>query len=93
MKSSGGRTPPPATCAVCGADIPRGAKACPECGADERTGWRETSIYDGLDLPEEAWRDPDAPPPIRRDSGLAWHWIVAAVAVLVGLVLAVFGLR
>ena len=49
--------PPPEECANCGAVIPRGAKACPECGADERTGWRETSGYDGLDLPDEAWRD------------------------------------
>ena len=44
--------PAPEECANCGADIPRNARACPECGADERTGWRETSIYDGLDLPE-----------------------------------------
>ncbi|MEI6862071.1 MAG: zinc-ribbon domain-containing protein, partial [Verrucomicrobiota bacterium] len=43
---------PPDVCANCGADIPRSAYACPECGADERTGWRETSPEDGLDLPE-----------------------------------------
>ncbi|MDO8544144.1 MAG: zinc ribbon domain-containing protein [Opitutaceae bacterium] len=35
---------PPEECANCGAEIPRGAKACPECGADERTGWRETTF-------------------------------------------------
>ena len=44
--------PPPDECANCGAELSRTAKACPECGADERTGWREESVYDGLDLPE-----------------------------------------
>ena len=47
--------PPPEECANCGAAIPRHAKACPGCGADERIGWREESPYDGLDLPDEAW--------------------------------------
>ena len=44
---------PPAECAQCGADIPPRAHACPGCGADERTGWREQSVYDGLNLPDE----------------------------------------
>lgn len=51
----------PEACANCGASIPRGAKSCPECGADEATGWREQSIYDGLDLPDEE-SDPAAKP-------------------------------
>ncbi|MFH1497999.1 MAG: zinc ribbon domain-containing protein [Verrucomicrobiota bacterium] len=51
--------PAPETCANCGADIHRHARACPECGADERTGWRETDTYDGLDLPDSAWEDED----------------------------------
>lgn len=37
-----------------------GATACPECGSDERTGWSENTLYDGLDLPEEAF-DQDQP--------------------------------
>ncbi len=51
--------PPPETCANCSADIPRNARACPECGADERTGWREENVYDGLELPDSAWDDDD----------------------------------
>jgi len=47
------RSRAPVNCAVCGAEIPPGTKACPECGADDRTGWRESSIYDGLDLPDD----------------------------------------
>ena len=53
-----GRTEPPEECAQCGEPIPRNARACPGCGADERTGWREISTYDGLDLPEETSADP-----------------------------------
>ncbi len=96
------RPPPPAGCAQCGASIPRHARACPECGADERTGWRESSIYDGLDLPDEAWRNDDdsaAPSssarraPDRRVNGLAWYWWCVALVILLGAALYVLGLR
>ncbi len=80
--------PAPEECANCGARIPRGAKSCPECGADERTGWRETSIYDGMDLPDSAFED-DAgdnarPPrkPRNRVNGIAWYWWLAGIALL-----------
>lgn len=79
---------PPAECAQCGATIPPRALACPECGADERTGWRETSIYDGMDLPDHAWEDDDtqtsksATPPVRRVNGIAWYWWCVGVALL-----------
>jgi len=47
---------PPTECPVCGDDVARGAKSCPGCGADERTGWNEEATrYDGLDLPDEAF--------------------------------------
>jgi len=85
------RPTPPAECAVCGAEIPRSARACPECGADERTGWRAQSIYDGLDLPDE---EASADGPARhRAQGPAWYWLVAGVATLVALIFLVLGLR
>lgn len=76
---------------MCGAAIPRRAKACPECGADERTGWRETSVYDGLDLPDEAPAHDVRLRPERQ--GPAWYWLVAGVATLVALIFLVLGLR
>lgn len=79
---------PPAECAQCGAEIPPRALACPECGADERTGWRETSIYDGLDLP-----DTEDTPASPSRSGLRWYWIVAAALVLAVLILGGLALR
>jgi len=82
--------PPPDECANCGADIPRGAKSCPECGADERTGWRETSVYDSIDLPE----DEPAPSRGRRDvNGVAWYWWCVGVVLALLLGLWAFGLR
>ena len=46
-----GRTPE--VCPVCGENVPRDALACPECGADHRSGWREDAdTYDGVDLQE-----------------------------------------
>lgn len=39
-------------CPNCGAAVPLKAKACPECGSDENTGWSEDTMYDALDLPE-----------------------------------------
>lgn len=77
---------PPEECANCGAAIPRTAKACPECGADERTGWRETeeTSYDGIDLPSSAFEDENTPKPktARRINGLAWYWWLVGVVLL-----------
>jgi hypothetical protein len=89
---------PPPECANCGATLPRSARACPECGADERTGWREASVYDGLDLPETAWRDndPSSDEPRRRSgrvNGVPWHWLTVGLLLLALLILTATGLR
>jgi uncharacterized membrane protein YvbJ len=42
------------SCPACGETVPAKAKACPHCGACEKSGWNEeASEADGLDLPEE----------------------------------------
>ena len=84
--------PPPAECANCGAALPRSARACPECGADERTGWRETSLYDDLDLRDHAFDgDNGLPFPHRRPAyGLAWFWWAVADVLLALLLLSAF---
>ncbi len=35
----------PFLCPNCGAMVPANAKACPECGSDEETGWSEAACY------------------------------------------------
>ena len=81
--------PAPADCAQCGGHIPRRAKACPHCGADERTGWREQSVYDGMELPDEARaEDSDTesaenePGNGRSKAGLPWYWTAVALTLL-----------
>ena len=62
---------PPTECPVCGESVPRGARACPGCGADERSGWNEDATrYDELDLPAEAFGD--EPAPRRRPAFQLW---------------------
>ena len=73
--------------------MPRGAAACPECGADERSGWRDEGA-DGLDLPDE---DFDYGEFVQREfgreikpAGMAWAWWAAAVAALLALAAMLF---
>jgi hypothetical protein len=77
---------------VCGTDVPRRAFACPECGADHLSGWREESqSTDGLDLPDD---DFDYEEFTRREfgggglkpPGIHWLWWIAAILVLLALI-------
>ena len=36
----------PGMCPGCGEEVPRGAVACSECGADHNSGWREEAESD-----------------------------------------------
>jgi hypothetical protein len=75
---------PPEVCPVCGEAVPRRAKCCPGCGADERSGWDEAATrYDGLDLPEEETgrKLPKAGYP------LPWWWVAIALLALLVLTL------
>jgi len=84
---------PPEICPNCGAEVPPNAKACPECGSDEQTGWSEESRYDGLDLPDENFNYDDF---VKRELGGAspkprgvhWVWWLVAIALVIGFVLA-----
>ena len=72
-------------CPHCGARVPRGAKACPECGSDDETGWAdgETVEYESLDLPDaydpDRWEDEAQRDAARR---IGMRAIVAIIAVL-----------
>ena len=70
---------PPEQCAICGAEIPITARACPECGADDRTGWREQSLYDGIDLPGT---DADSEPE-QTGAGMSLIWKATGLVLLV----------
>lgn len=78
---------PPSTCPVCGESVPRTAKACPGCGADERSGWDEdTTRYDGLNLPEHAFDKARSHPPMPVRRSLA-PWLIATAVLLIAALL------
>lgn len=80
---------PPGECPACGEFVPKGARACPGCGSDARTGWNEDSGYDGLDLPESAFDDEAAPTRSRpsRARSAALDFLYLGIAILLALVL------
>lgn len=75
----------PETCPVCGADVPRGARACPGCGSDDSTGWSERAQAQTLDLPDDEFdydefvKEEFGKPRPRR---LPWLWIGTAILLL-----------
>ena len=80
----------PEICPNCGAEVPPRAKACPECGSDEQTGWSEEAQVGGLGLPDEEFNYDDfvkrefgSKNPVPR--GVHWFWWVVAVLVVAGL--------
>jgi len=82
----------PEICPNCGAEVPRHAKACPECGSDEQTGWSEEAHASSLDLPEENFdyqdfvkREFGEKGPVPR--GLHWFWWAVATLIAVGLII------
>jgi predicted nucleic acid-binding Zn ribbon protein len=79
-------------CPVCGAEVPAKAKACPECGADEKTGWSDNTIYDatGIENPEEFdyddWKRREVEGRSPRRTKQRWFWWVVALVILAVLV-------
>lgn len=71
------------SCPVCGADVPRKAKSCPECGACEKSGWSDDRYLDGVDLPDYVSED-EGPRRSSANGGLSPIWWIAAVLVLLG---------
>lgn len=81
----------PESCPNCGAPVPPNAKACPECGSDEQTGWSGAAATDALGLPDEEFdyddyvnREFGKEGPVPR--GIRWFWWVAGIALVIGVV-------
>ena len=78
----------PETCPNCGADVPPRAKACPECGACEQTGWSEEaeSQTGDLGIPQESF---DYSEFVKREfgpkrllpRGIGWFWWIVSLGV------------
>lgn len=76
------------TCPNCGATVPPKAKACPECGADDETGWSEDAYAPHIDLPGEEFNYDDY---VKREfeskdavpHGISKFWWIVAVLITV----------
>lgn len=79
---------PPFSCPVCGKNVPAKAKACPHCGACDKTGWNEeATATDGLDLPDEdfdyeKFKEEEFGEP-RKAPGQRLIWKITAVILLI----------
>jgi hypothetical protein len=82
----------PELCPVCNEEVPRGALACPECGADHNSGWKENAdAHDGLNLPDDDFDYADF---VKREfgsrvkpSGLKMIWWIAGIVLIATLIL------
>ena len=85
----------PEICPNCGADVKQKARACPECGACDETGWSEEAATSGLDLPEEDFDHADF---VKREfgskgpkpHGMSWFWWIVGLAVVAALLIMIF---
>jgi hypothetical protein len=78
----------PEVCPNCGAGVPSHAKACPQCGSDETTGWSDKAYADNLGLPEEEFDydefvQQEFGPDKAKPSGIGWFWWVVAILVII----------
>ena len=83
---------PPEFCDHCGADIPPNAAACPECGADEHSGWTDHG-HQGLNLPDEDFnydefisREFDEGKKAVVPQGLHWFWWIVGLGLVAALI-------
>ena len=78
---------PPETCPNCGANVPPRAKACPDCGSDDATGWSEKSYADNLGLPDdnfnyEKFVQEEFGSARAKPHGLHWVWWLTALGLV-----------
>jgi predicted amidophosphoribosyltransferase len=84
----------PEICPNCSAEVPSGARSCPECGADEETGWSEKARYDEIGVPDDSFdydefvkREFERKKPQRR---MQIVWVIAAILLIVSFLLFLF---
>ncbi len=85
----------PEFCPICGAEVPPNAKACPECGSDEETGWSERAREQELGLPDGEFNYEEfvkeefggEKEDNIRPHGVSWLWWVVGIGLLAGIVM------
>jgi len=85
---------PPEVCPHCGTAVPPQARACPDCGADENTGWAEDApqaTAADLGLPDEEFDYAEFArrefgSPSAKPRGLHWVWWLTGLVVLLAII-------
>ena len=80
----------PDYCENCGVAIPPRAAACPECGADETTGWADPECEDPdgeFDYEEFVAREFGEDEPEVIPKGLHWFWWLVGLGLIAAMVL------
>jgi predicted RNA-binding Zn-ribbon protein involved in translation (DUF1610 family) len=80
----------PDYCENCGAAIPPRAAACPECGADESTGWAAAECEDPdeeFDYEDFVEREFGKGKPEVVPHGLHWFWWLVGLGLIAALIL------
>jgi hypothetical protein len=85
----------PEFCPICGSEVPPNAKACPECGSDEETGWSERAREQELGLPDSEFNYNEfakeefggEKEDKIRPYGVSWLWWVVGIGLLAGIVM------
>ncbi|HSH93105.1 MAG TPA: zinc-ribbon domain-containing protein [Roseimicrobium sp.] len=87
----------PDVCPQCGTLVPDDAKACPECGSDESTGWSDSARAEQLGIPAEDFNYEEFVEeelsPKKKSTGLPFYWWIAAVLVLAAFLFMALRLR
>ena len=78
---------PPEVCPHCGTLVPPRAKACPECGADESTGWSDSAQADRLGIPDDNFDydrfvKEEFAPASPKPRGVHWVWWLTALGLV-----------
>ena len=84
-------------CPHCGAEVPPRARACPDCGSDESTGWADMAEEQRLGAPDDSFdynefvaNEFGAPKAPVRPYGIRWIWWVTAVLLIILLAFSFF---
>lgn len=79
---------------MCSETVPRNALACPECGADHNSGWRDDAeMYDGTDLPDDFNYDEFVEKEFGRSpkpAGISPLWWITAIVLIALTILYLF---
>ena len=86
------------TCPNCGTEVNMNARSCPECGADDETGWKDAyershsvpGVDDDFDYDEFLENEFGEKPKLKPKGMSWWVWVTAILLIIAMLLLFIF---